>query len=76
MKRSKPPRLNYSFEGRQEVPQEKNDITEAKWVAKPASFRRFIDDGFSLSKLNFENSFGFRIVSILDLRDQDRFMKS
>ena len=27
----------------------------------PATFKRFIDDGFSLSKVNFENSYGFTI---------------
>ena len=29
-----------------------------------AEFLRFIDDGFSLSKINFENSIGFRVNDV------------
>ena len=50
--------MNYTLERRQEVPHEAN---ESKGVAKPATLKRFIDDGFGLSKINFENSYGFRI---------------
>ena len=38
---------------------EPNHPTEAKWIATLARLLRFVDDGFTLSKINFENSFGF-----------------
>ena len=63
-KKKKVTKLNYTIEGRQEVPFEPNDRTEAKWVAKPAASLRFIDDCFSLSKVNFENSYGFKIGEV------------
>ena len=47
--------------GEIEVPEEPNAKTEAKWKAKLARLLRFIDDGFSLSKVNFENSYGFKV---------------
>ena len=40
-------------------PPEPNDRTESRWIAKLAALLRYIDDGFSLSKINYENSFGF-----------------
>ena len=54
-------RLNYTNELQEEVPPEPNHWTEAKWEAALAIFLRFIDDGFCLSKVNFENSIGFNI---------------
>ena len=54
-------RLNYTDELEVTVPREVNDRTEAKWVATLADLLRYIDDGFTLSKINFENSFGFRV---------------
>ena len=58
-------RLDYSIERRLELPEEKNDRTEAKWKNTLALLLRYIDDGFSLSKINFENSFGFTVTGIL-----------
>ena len=49
---------------RMEVPPEKNDWTEAKWVEKLAALLRFIDDEFSITKINFENSYGFTINGV------------
>ena len=43
------------------MPVEQNHWTEARWRAAVALFLRFIDDGFSLSKVNFENSLGFEV---------------
>ena len=54
-------RLNYTEELEEEVPPEPNHWIEAKWKASLALFLRFIDDGFCLTKLNFENSFGFKV---------------
>ena len=54
-------RLNYSNELGTPVPYEGNHWTEAKWKAALALFLRYIDDGFCLSKVNFENSFGFEV---------------
>ena len=51
-------------EGRQEVPFEKNAKTEAKWKEKLMDLLRYIDDGFGLSKVNFENSFGFQVNGV------------
>ena len=54
-------RLDFSFEMRQEIPYEPNYRTESKWIAKLAALLRFVDDGFTLSKVNFENSVGFTV---------------
>ena len=54
-------RLNYTNELDEEVPHEANHWTEAKWKAALAVFLRFIDDGFCLSKVNYENSLGFEV---------------
>lgn len=43
---------------------EPNDKTEAKWLAKLAVLLRYIDDGFSLSKINFDNSYGFSVNGV------------
>ena len=43
------------------VPAERNHWTEARWKAALALFLRYIDDGFCLSKINFENSYGFEV---------------
>ena len=54
-------RLNYTNELEETVPEEPNHWTESKWKAPLALFLRFIDNGFCLTKLNFENSFGFKV---------------
>ena len=54
-------RLNYTEEMQEERPQERNHWTEAKWKEALALFLKFIDDGFCLSKINFENSLGFTV---------------
>ena len=59
--RKKRRRLDYTEELQEEVPTEPNHWTEAKWQASLAALLRFIDDGFCLSKINFENSFGFEV---------------
>ena len=59
--KKKPKRLQLSAEGRQLVPKEPNHKTEAKWLERLAKLIRFVDDGFGLSKVNFENSYGFRV---------------
>ena len=63
-RRRRPTRLNISSELAQSIPHEPNHVTEAKWKAKLASFHRFVDDGFSLSMINFENSFGFKVNGV------------
>ena len=57
--------MDYSCEARVDLPEEKNDRTEAKWKQTLALLLRYIDDGFSLSKINFENSFGFTVTGIV-----------
>ena len=54
-------RLDYTEELQEQVPLEQNHWTEAEWKAALAMFLRFIDDGFCLSKVNFENSQGFTV---------------
>ena len=54
-------RLNYTNELHEDLPEEPNHWTEARWKAALALFLRFIDDGFCLSKVNFENSLGFSV---------------
>ena len=54
-------RLNITEECSLEVPHEPNDRTEAKWRARLMDLLRYIDDGFGLSKINFENSYGFEV---------------
>ena len=54
-----------TIEGRLDVPEERNARTEAKWKARLASLLRYIDDGFTLTRINFENSFGFRVNGVL-----------
>ena len=57
-------RLEISMECRQTVPEEPNTRTEAKWLARLAELLRYIDDGFGLLKVNFENSFGFEVNGV------------
>ena len=57
-------RLDYSCELRYDIPPEVNDVTEARWVHTLALLLRYIDDGFSLSKINFENSMGFMVNGV------------
>ena len=54
-------RLNYTNELDKTVPEEQNHWTEARWKVALALFLRYIDDGFCLSRVNFENSFGFEV---------------
>ena len=60
-RKKKVKRLNVSCEGRQEIPHEVNARTEAKWKEKLMQLLRYIDDGFGLSQVNFENSYGFEV---------------
>ena len=57
-------RLNYTDKIRIKVPRGKNNRTEAKWKPILASLLRYVDDGFCLSKINFENSYGFTVNGI------------
>ena len=43
------------------MPLEPNHKTEAKWKHTLAKLLRFVDEGFCLSRVNFENSYGFAI---------------
>ena len=63
-KKKKCRRLDYSVEGRLDLPPEPNNWTEVKWVEVLGALLRYIDDGFSLSKVNFENSFGMEINGV------------
>ena len=54
-------RLNYTLEERMDVPFEPNARTEAKWIARLGALLRYIDDGFGLTKINFENSYGMNV---------------
>ena len=63
-RKRKPARLNYTGDMRIEVPKEKNHWTEAKWQATLAELLRYVDDGFSMSRVNFENSFGFEVNGV------------
>ena len=38
--------------------------TEAKWVIILGALLRYIDDGFVLTKVNFENSFGMEVNGV------------
>ena len=60
-KRRKIPALELTIEGHQTVPDEPNDRTEARWIHTLPTLRQFIDDGFTLSKINFKNSYGFEV---------------
>ena len=63
-RRKKRSRLNYTEEMDQTVPEEANHRTEARWKVALAAFLRFIDDGFCLSRINFENSYGFEVNGV------------
>ena len=63
-RKEKKPRLNLTGEAEEEVSYEPNDRTEAKWRATLAKLLRYVDDGFTLSKINFENSFGFKMNGV------------
>ena len=63
-KSRRPVRLNFSSEAAFPIPPEPNHRTEAKWAHKLVKLLRFVDDGFSLSRVNFENSFGFTVNGI------------
>ena len=57
-------RLNMTIETRQEIPPEPNARTEAKWISTLGTLLRFIDDGFALTKVNFENSYGMMVNGV------------
>ena len=57
-------RLDYTDELVTDLPVENNHWTEVKWRVALAIFLRYIDDGFCLSKVNFENSYGFEINGV------------
>ena len=63
-RRFKPVRLNYSGELDCSVPEEPNHRTEAKWVVTRAKLLRFVDDGFSMARVNYKNSFGFTVNGV------------
>ena len=58
-KKKKARRIDYTNELDMTVPDEMNHWTEAKWNTALAELLCYIDDGFGLSKVNFENSVGF-----------------
>ena len=58
-------RLNTSEQGYTELRPEKNARTEAKWFHKKAPLYRFVDDGFSITRINFENSYGFSVNGVM-----------
>ena len=64
MQKKKPRRMNISSEMDETIPHERNAVTEAKWKHELAVLLRFINDGFTLAKLNFENSFGFEVNGV------------
>ena len=43
----------------------KNARTEAKWTHRKAPLYRFVDDGFAITRINFENSYGFEVNGIM-----------
>ena len=57
-------RLNITEEARRELPPGPNHKTEVTWKENLAAFLRYIDDGFSLCKVNFENRFGFCVNGV------------
>ena len=57
-------KLNYTLECDCQVPREPNHRTESIWRPTKADLLRFVDDGFSLSKINFENSLGFAVNEV------------
>ena len=57
-------RLNYTAELSCTIPDEPNHRTEAKWKSRLAKLLRFVDDGFCLSRINFENNFGFTVNGV------------
>ena len=59
-------RLNYTDEVRCDLPPEPNHRTESKWKQRAARLLRLVDDGFCLSRVNFENSFGFHVNGLKD----------
>ena len=46
------------------MPEEPSDRTEAKWKVNLVSYLRFVDDGFNLSAINLENSYGFEVNGV------------
>ena len=58
-------RLNITGQGYLELQPEKNAKTEAKWVHKKAPLYRFVDDGFAITRINFENSYGFKVNGVM-----------
>ena len=65
LRRRRPVRLNYTCELECRVPDEPNAKTEAKWRPTKAKLLRFVDDGFTLSRINFENSYGFTVNGVM-----------
>ena len=60
----RPIRLNYTEEMNVSLPPEPNHRTEAKWIQRLARLLRYVDDGFCLSKVNYENSVGFTVNEV------------
>lgn len=63
-KRKRIRRLDTTEEMRMEVPSEPNARTEAKWIEKLGALLRYIDDGFTLTRINFENSYGMTVNGV------------
>ena len=61
VRRKTPRRLVEPGEGGVAVPTEVNHWTEARWKPHKVKVRKFIDDGVSGDKINFENSYGFEV---------------
>ena len=51
--------------GQISLPEEPNARTEARWRFTLATLLRYIDDGFTLTRENFENSLGMRVNGVL-----------
>lgn len=64
-KRRPPRRLNMTEDMRMEIPHEPNDRTEAKCISTLGELLRYIDDGFAITKINFESSYGMIIKAVL-----------
>ena len=60
----KPRRLDVT-NGAIKVPDEPNARTGARWRFILASLLRYIDDGSTLTRVNFESNFGVRINAVL-----------
>ena len=63
-KKKKIRRLDMTGQGELPVPHKDNARTEAKWKYKKSPLLRFVDYGFGLTKINFENSVRFIVNGV------------